>query len=48
MKFFECKLDKENGVKVYEVEFYYGGYEYEYEVNAVSGKIVKAEKERAD
>jgi uncharacterized membrane protein YkoI len=48
VKFFECKLDKENGAKVYEVEFYYGGYEYEYEVNAVSGKVVKAEKERAD
>lgn len=43
----KCKLDVENGVKVYEVEFYYGGYEYEYEINAVSGKIVKAEKERA-
>lgn len=44
----KCKLDAEKGVKVYEIEFYYGGYEYEYEINAVSGKIVKAEKERAD
>ncbi len=43
-----CKLDAEKGVKVYGVEFYYSGYEYDYEINAVSGKIVKAEKERAD
>lgn len=43
-----CKLDVENGVKVYDVEFYFNGYEYEYEINAVSGKVLKAEKERAD
>ncbi len=41
-----CKLDIENGVKVYDVEFYFGGYEYEYEINAVTGKVIKAEKER--
>ena len=43
-----CKLDVENGIKVYAVEFYFNGYEYEYEINAVSGKIIKAEKEKAD
>lgn len=48
VKFFQCKLDVENGVKVYDVEFYFNGYEYEYEINAVSGKVLKAEKERAD
>ena len=41
-----CKLDVENGVKVYEVEFYFNGYEYEYEINAVTGKIIKAEKDK--
>lgn len=41
-----CKLDAENGVKVYEVEFYFNGYEYEYEINAVTGKIIKAEKDK--
>ena len=41
-----CKLDVENGVKVYEVEFYFNGYEYEYDINAVTGKIIKAEKEK--
>jgi uncharacterized membrane protein YkoI len=41
-----CKLDIENGVKVYDVEFYFGGYEYEYEINAVTGKVIKAEKDK--
>ena len=48
VKFFQCKLDVDDGVKVYEVEFYYNGYEYDYEVNALTGKVIKAEKERAD
>ncbi len=43
---FECKLDKERGVIVYEVEFSYGGYEYEYEVDAYSGGILNVVKER--
>ncbi|MBQ8235166.1 MAG: PepSY domain-containing protein, partial [Clostridia bacterium] len=32
-----CSLDSENGVKVYELEFTYGGYEYEYDINAANG-----------
>ena len=48
VKFFQCKLDRENGIQVYEVEFDYGGYEYEYEINALSGKIISVEKNRAD
>lgn len=48
VKFFECKLDRENGIKVYEVEFDYGKYEYEYEINAQSGKIISVEKNLAD
>ncbi len=43
---FQCKLDRENGITVYEVEFDYGVYEYEYEINAVSGKIISVEKSR--
>lgn len=43
---FECKLDKENGVIVYEVEFNYGGYEYEYEIDAYSGGILNVVKAR--
>ena len=43
---FECKLDKEKGVIVYEVEFNYGGYEYEYEIDAYSGGILNVVKAR--
>lgn len=41
---YECKLDKENGIQVYEVEFEYGNYDYEYEINAKTGKIISVEK----
>ena len=44
----KCKLDVENGIKVYEVEFHFSVYEYEYEINALTGKVIKAEKEKSD
>lgn len=44
----EAKLDKEDGRYVYEIEFEYGGMEYEYELDAQTGDILKAEKEKAD
>lgn len=40
-----CELDYENGLKVYEVEFEYGKYEYSYHINAENGKVVRVEKE---
>ena len=43
---FSCELDVENGVKVYEVDFDYGKYEYSYDIDAYSGKILHREKER--
>lgn len=39
------KKDKEHGVVVYDVEFRYGNYEYEYEINAKTGAILDYEKE---
>lgn len=42
----KCELDRENGTAVYEVEFESGGYEYSYEINAETGKIISSEKER--
>jgi uncharacterized membrane protein YkoI len=42
----ELKLDTEHGVQVYKVEFQAGGYEYEYKLNAATGEILKAEKDR--
>lgn len=39
----KIKLDKED--KEYEVEFYVGTTEYDYEINAVTGKIINVEKD---
>ena len=43
-----CELDRENGRTVYEVDFKANGYEYDYEIDAVSGKILKHERDRDD
>lgn len=42
---YTCKLDSDDGVQVYEVGFYAGEYEYDYEINALSGAILKSDKE---
>ncbi len=39
------QFDTEDGVMVYEVEFYAGTTEYEYDINASTGAVVKVEKE---
>lgn len=44
----KCKLDKDDGVRHYNVEFYGGGYEYDYEIHAKTGKILEREKEKDD
>ena len=44
----KVEKDRENGRTIYEVEFTADGYEYEYEIDASSGKILKKEKERDD
>lgn len=45
---YEIELDYEKGVMVYEVEFKANGYEYSYDINAVTGEVVKYEKEKDD
>lgn len=40
-----AKLDYDNGALVYELEFFAGGYEYDYEISAADGSVVKFEKE---
>ncbi len=40
--------DRENGVEVYEIDFKSGGYEFEYEINAETGDIMKANKDIDD
>ena len=44
----KCELDREDGRVVYEVEFKFDGLEYEYEIDAAAGAVVKYDKERDD
>lgn len=46
--FYKMDMDVENGVMVYEIDFYCGGYEYEYDIDAGTGEIVKNRKEIDD
>lgn len=46
--YYEMDMDVEKGVMVYEIDFKCGGYEYEYDVNARTGDIVKNKKEIDD
>ena len=43
--FTKAKLDYEDGIAVYDIEFYTAAYEYEYEVNASTGGIRSKDKE---
>lgn len=45
---YTAELDKERNNLVYEIEFDAGKYEYEYEINAENGKIIKNQKEYRD
>ncbi len=45
---YKIELDKERAVTVYEIEFKSAGYEYDYEINAETGSILKSEKEIDD
>ena len=44
--FTKAKLDRDDGKDVYEIEFYTSDREYEYEIDAESGNIIKKESER--
>ena len=39
-KFVKAQLDYDDGIAVYDVDFYSGSYEYDYEINAVTGKVI--------
>ncbi len=41
VEFYRVKLDKDDGRNVYDVEFYSGNIEYDYEIDAVSGSILE-------
>lgn len=48
VSFKKVKLEKDDGIYEYEVEFYVGNWEYEYSINAKTGKILDFEKELDD
>lgn len=41
----KAEMDYEHGRKVWEIKFYQGGLEYEYNIDAENGKILKFEKD---
>ena len=41
-------FDYDHGIPEYEVEFRYEGYEYDYEIHAVTGEILSVSKDRDD
>ena len=43
--FLESEYDYDDGRMIYEVEFHYNGTEYDYEIDAATGEIVKYQKE---
>ena len=43
--FTKAKLDYDDGISVYDIEFYTSTHEYEYEINASTGKIISKDLE---
>lgn len=43
---YHTKLDYEDGIMTYEIEFYVDGYEYDYDINAITGEIISQKKEQ--
>lgn len=48
VKFSKAELDRDDLIVHYDVEFIVGNFEYEYEVNAESGKVIASDKEFND
>ena len=46
VSFSKAKLDDDDGRGVYEIEFYVGNTEYDYEIDAYSGGIIEYDKDR--
>ncbi len=45
---YDCEFDNEKGRAVYEIDFESMNYEHEYDIDAVTGEILKSEKEPLD
>ena len=48
VRFTKAKLDRDDGMELYEIEFRSGWMEFEYEIDANSGEIVKWDMEYDD
>ena len=48
VSFVRAKLDRDDGRTVYDVEFYKGNVEYDYEIDAKTGKILEKDKDIED
>ncbi len=48
VKFSKAELDRDDLIVHYDVEFVVGDFEYEYEINAESGKVIASDKEYND
>ena len=44
----KVELDYEHGRKVYEIKFYQGGMEYEFDIDAENGSVLKYERDYDD
>lgn len=44
--FTEVKLEREHEVMVYEIEFYTKEYKYEYEIDAITGKVIEKKRKK--
>lgn len=45
---YECELDTESGIRIYEISFQKGNQEYEFKINAVTGEIIRWNVETDD
>ena len=41
----KVEMDFEHGRRIYEIEFYKDGFEYEYDIDAVTGRVLKFKKD---
>ena len=44
----EIELDEDDGRVIYEIEIKDGKYEYDFDIDAISGEVLKFEKDRDD
>ena len=48
VSFVKTELDQDDGRIVYDIEFYFGNKEYNYEIDATTGKILTYEEDNVD